>query len=53
MNRAFLSICTLDALALVIPTRWMGPWVEFGMALALAAVTASLWVCIRFANDDA
>lgn len=51
MKRSFAIVVAVDVLALALPTRWMGAWVEFWIAVALAVVTAALWLVIQLTRD--
>ena len=52
MKQAFTALLLLDALMLLVPTRWMGPIVEFWTAVTLAAATVVLYFGLRGRRED-
>ena len=52
MTQWFRRIIAADGLALALPTAWLGwPW-EFGLAVALLAVTAIFTYQLRFTPGE-
>jgi hypothetical protein len=52
VKRIFAVIVLLDVTLLIVPTRWMGTHLEFGLASVLALATALVWLALRFNAQD-
>ena len=52
MKWFFPIVIGLDVLLLALPTRWMGPMVEFWCAVTLAFATALLWLRLKLSYEE-
>lgn len=51
MDRAFYIVVATDVIALLLPTRVLGPRIEFCLAVILIAATGVIWVRLRLCGE--
>jgi hypothetical protein len=52
MQRLFRTIILIDIVVVIVPTRWLGPGIEFWIAAPLAVATGLLWLYERMLGEE-